>query len=57
MLGACLVSLVSPSFALLMLFQGISNAPGSAKALTELIMNGKITSANLKKLDPNGILL
>ncbi|KJA25283.1 hypothetical protein HYPSUDRAFT_37773 [Hypholoma sublateritium FD-334 SS-4] len=36
---------------------GISNAPGSAKALTELIMDGKVTSANLKKLDPSVILL
>ncbi|KAF9485665.1 FAD dependent oxidoreductase [Pholiota conissans] len=36
---------------------GISNAPGTAKALTELIMDGQIKSANLKKLDPSVILL
>ncbi|KAF8186400.1 FAD dependent oxidoreductase [Pholiota molesta] len=35
---------------------GISNAPGTAKALTELIMEGKIKSANLKKLDPLMVL-
>ncbi|KAL6298483.1 FAD dependent oxidoreductase [Sparassis latifolia] len=31
---------------------GISNAPGTAKALTELIMEGKISCANLAKLQP-----
>ncbi|KAF8810343.1 FAD dependent oxidoreductase [Phlegmacium glaucopus] len=37
------------------LIQGISNAPGTAKALTELIMDGKISCANLKKLRPSSI--
>jgi len=32
--------------------QGICNAPGTAKALAELIMDGRIKSANLKKLHP-----
>ncbi|KIM41477.1 hypothetical protein M413DRAFT_149530 [Hebeloma cylindrosporum] len=35
---------------------GISNAPGTARALTELIMNGKIECADLKKLHPSAIL-
>jgi len=35
--------------------QGISNAPGTAKALTELIMDGKISCANLKNLRPSSI--
>ncbi|PPQ92187.1 hypothetical protein CVT25_008961 [Psilocybe cyanescens] len=35
---------------------GISNAPGTAKALTELIMEGKIKCANLRKLDPSVLL-
>ncbi|KAF8919051.1 FAD dependent oxidoreductase [Mucidula mucida] len=32
---------------------GICNAPGTAKVLTEHIMDGRIRSANLKKLDPS----
>ncbi|KAF8153099.1 FAD dependent oxidoreductase [Crassisporium funariophilum] len=35
---------------------GISNAPGTARALTELIMDGKITCANLKKLHPSALI-
>lgn len=31
---------------------GICNAPGTAKAISELIMDGKIKCGNLKKLDP-----
>lgn len=34
---------------------GISNAPGTAKALTELILDGKILCANLEKLRPSSI--
>ncbi|KAL4244944.1 FAD dependent oxidoreductase [Abortiporus biennis] len=35
---------------------GICNAPGTAKALAELIFDGKISCANLKKLDPGQFL-
>ncbi|PPQ97270.1 hypothetical protein CVT26_006663 [Gymnopilus dilepis] len=35
---------------------GISNGPGTARALTELIMDGKVKCANLKKLDPSNFL-
>lgn len=35
---------------------GICNAPGTAKALAELVMEGKITCANLKALDPSRYL-
>ncbi|KAF8964765.1 FAD dependent oxidoreductase [Flammula alnicola] len=35
---------------------GISNAPGTARALAELIMDGKIKCANLRKLDPSVVL-
>ncbi|KAH9947780.1 FAD dependent oxidoreductase [Amylocystis lapponica] len=31
---------------------GICNAPGTAKAVAELVMDGKISCANLQKLDP-----
>ncbi|KDQ56845.1 hypothetical protein JAAARDRAFT_36314 [Jaapia argillacea MUCL 33604] len=31
---------------------GICNAPGTAKAISELVMDGKIGCVNLKKLDP-----
>lgn len=33
--------------------QGICNAPGTAKAISELIMDGCIRCANLKRLDPS----
>jgi glycine/D-amino acid oxidase-like deaminating enzyme len=32
--------------------QGICNAPGTAKALAELILDGRIACADLAKLDP-----
>ena len=32
--------------------QGICNAPGTAKAIAELVMEGKVSCANLQKLDP-----
>ncbi|KAF5325150.1 hypothetical protein D9619_009774 [Psilocybe cf. subviscida] len=32
---------------------GISNGPGTARALSELVMDGKITCAKLNKLDPS----
>ncbi|KAK7042312.1 DAO domain-containing protein [Favolaschia claudopus] len=32
---------------------GISNAPGTAKAISELVMGGKIKCANLKNLQPS----
>ncbi|KAJ3716593.1 FAD dependent oxidoreductase [Lentinula raphanica] len=32
---------------------GICNAPGTAKALSELVMDGRISCANLRKLDPS----
>ncbi|KAJ7057149.1 FAD dependent oxidoreductase [Mycena amicta] len=32
---------------------GISNAPGTAKALSELVLDGKIRCANLKSLQPS----
>ncbi|KAH9931531.1 FAD dependent oxidoreductase [Fomitopsis serialis] len=32
---------------------GICNAPGTAKAISELIMEGKISCANLKRLEPD----
>ncbi|EKM57135.1 uncharacterized protein PHACADRAFT_142338 [Phanerochaete carnosa HHB-10118-sp] len=35
---------------------GICNAPGTAKAIAELVMDGKITCANLKALDPSRYL-
>ncbi|KAF9045567.1 FAD dependent oxidoreductase [Panaeolus papilionaceus] len=35
---------------------GICNAPGTARALSELILTGKITCANLKKLRPSVLL-
>ncbi|EIW83210.1 FAD dependent oxidoreductase [Coniophora puteana RWD-64-598 SS2] len=35
---------------------GICNAPGTAKALAELILEGKIKSGNLKKLSPSNFL-
>ncbi|KAJ7326286.1 FAD dependent oxidoreductase [Mycena albidolilacea] len=35
---------------------GISNAPGTAKAMAELVMEGKIKCANLKKLHPSKFL-
>ncbi|KDR77263.1 hypothetical protein GALMADRAFT_66464 [Galerina marginata CBS 339.88] len=35
---------------------GISNAPGTARALTELIMDGKVKCVNLKKLNPSVFL-
>ncbi|KAL1748286.1 FAD dependent oxidoreductase [Schizophyllum fasciatum] len=35
---------------------GICNAPGTAKALSELILQGKIRCANLKKLHPNNFV-
>ncbi|GJE93434.1 FAD dependent oxidoreductase [Phanerochaete sordida] len=35
---------------------GICNAPGTAKAIAELILDGKITCANLKALDPSRYL-
>ncbi|KAE9406530.1 FAD dependent oxidoreductase [Gymnopus androsaceus JB14] len=35
---------------------GICNAPGTAKALSELIMDGRIQCANLKRLDPSNFI-
>ncbi|KAF9011960.1 FAD dependent oxidoreductase [Cyathus striatus] len=35
---------------------GICNAPGTARAITELIMDGKIKCANLRKLQPSVLL-
>ncbi|KAJ4496179.1 FAD dependent oxidoreductase [Lentinula edodes] len=35
---------------------GICNAPGTAKALSELVMDGKIQCANLQRLDPSNFL-
>ncbi|TFK31711.1 FAD dependent oxidoreductase [Crucibulum laeve] len=35
---------------------GICNAPGTARAITELVMDGKIKCANLKKLSPSVLL-
>jgi len=35
---------------------GISNAPGTAKAIAELVMEGKIRCANLQKLQPGRFL-
>ncbi|KAJ7662093.1 FAD dependent oxidoreductase [Mycena polygramma] len=35
---------------------GISNAPGTAKAMAELVMEGRIKCADLKKLDPSKFL-
>jgi hypothetical protein len=35
-----------------MVLQGICNAPGTAKAVSEQVLGGTITCANLKKLDP-----
>ncbi|KAF9238106.1 FAD dependent oxidoreductase [Melanogaster broomeanus] len=35
---------------------GICNAPGTAKVLTELVMDGKIRSGNIKKLAPSHFL-
>ncbi|KAJ3731496.1 FAD dependent oxidoreductase [Lentinula guzmanii] len=35
---------------------GISNAPGTAKALSELVMDGHIQCANLRKLEPSNYL-
>ncbi|KIK61343.1 hypothetical protein GYMLUDRAFT_166343 [Collybiopsis luxurians FD-317 M1] len=35
---------------------GICNAPGTAKALSELIMDGSIKCANLKRLNPSNFL-
>ncbi|KAF8178078.1 FAD dependent oxidoreductase [Mycena galopus ATCC 62051] len=35
---------------------GISNAPGTAKAMAELVMEGKIKCADLKKLQPSKFL-
>ncbi|TFK53005.1 FAD dependent oxidoreductase [Heliocybe sulcata] len=32
---------------------GICNAPGTGKALSELVMDGKITCADLRRLDPS----
>lgn len=32
---------------------GINNAPGSGKIMSELIMDGKVTSANISSLDPS----
>ncbi|KAG7440840.1 FAD dependent oxidoreductase [Guyanagaster necrorhizus] len=32
---------------------GICNAPGTAKAISQLVMDGKIRCGNLKKLDPS----
>lgn len=32
--------------------QGICNAPGTAKAIVELVMEGKVSCAKLQKLDP-----
>ncbi|KAJ7291039.1 FAD dependent oxidoreductase [Mycena rebaudengoi] len=35
---------------------GISNAPGTARAMAELVMDGKIQCADLKKLHPSRVL-
>lgn len=55
----CWVS-ASPSLSLDVLgslaMQGICNAPGTAKAIAELIMDGRITCANLNKLHPDRFL-
>lgn len=37
-------------------FQGICNAPGTAKAIAELVFDGKIKCANLNKLKPSQFL-
>lgn len=34
-------------------FQGISNAPGTARVLSEIVMDGKALSVNLRKLQPS----
>ena len=39
-----------------LLSQGICNAPGTAKAIAELVMDGKIKCANLDKLRPSRFL-
>jgi hypothetical protein len=32
--------------------QGICNAPGTARAVSELVMDGEVKCANLRKLQP-----
>lgn len=34
-------------------FQGISNAPGTARVLSEIVMDGKALSVDLRKLQPS----
>ena len=38
------------------LLQGICNAPGTARAISELVMDGEIKCANLKTLQPDSFL-
>ena len=38
------------------LSQGICNAPGTAKAVAELVMDGKIKCTNLDRLKPSRFL-
>ena len=37
--------------------QGICNAPGTAKAIAELVMEGKISCGRMDKLHPNRFLI